>query len=96
MSDMLDLMWPGAEFQKTMEYWILRGFSGCWIWMKSGIEFELRFDLIFFPAGQAKSFRSQVTSIFRKGVVLRFLPNIDPSVKKELPIWVSVMPAIED
>ena len=63
---------------------------------EAGMRVEIRFDLIFFPAGRAASFRSQVTSIFRRGVVSRFLPDIDPSVRKGLPIRVNVMPATED
>ena len=52
MSDTLNLMRPGARFQKILEYWISREFSGCWSWIKSGIEVGLKFDLIFFFVGQ--------------------------------------------
>ena len=63
---------------------------------KAGIGVGIRFDLIFFSPGRTGFFQSQVTSIFRKEVMLEFLPNIDLSIGKGLPIWISVMQAIED
>ena len=45
-SSTLNVIWPGIECQKMLEYSILIKLNRYWGWIRSGIKVGIKFDLI--------------------------------------------------